>query len=312
MKMKGIGLAVLSLGLTWVASAADGTEDYTELDYVEATGNQWVDTGLVGRFGMKAEIKVEWVDVSADTTMLASRADGSTDSRINFANTSGGRIGLGYGFYDDAATYDYNGRFRNYLWETERIYTVETDFSKLPDTDDYQMKMTIDNRVTAYNRQTNLVVDTGVNLVVFGNNIAGSVRGYARARCYGLKIWRDGELVRDYRPVLKDGRAALYDAVAKTFNYSATGTDLVAGTKVNEPDGFVDYVESQGNDFIDLEVVAQSGISLESRMAWTELPDDASFVGARSGDTRFYLVHYSGPSKFSMGYGNFISGSVYA
>lgn len=39
--------------------------------YVESTGSQYVDTGIVGRHGMKAECKVEWMNLS-DSAFLAS------------------------------------------------------------------------------------------------------------------------------------------------------------------------------------------------------------------------------------------------
>lgn len=41
------------------AAMAGRADDYTVLDYVEATGNQWVDTGIVGRYDTKAEIEAE-------------------------------------------------------------------------------------------------------------------------------------------------------------------------------------------------------------------------------------------------------------
>ena len=40
--------------------------------YVEATGSQYVDTGIIGRWNTKAECKVEWMEL-ADAAFLASR-----------------------------------------------------------------------------------------------------------------------------------------------------------------------------------------------------------------------------------------------
>lgn len=43
------------------------------------------------------------------------------------------------------------------------------------------------------------------------------------ARIYSLKIWRDGELVRHYVPVIADnGGPYLFDKVTRTFHQGAT------------------------------------------------------------------------------------------
>ena len=62
------GIVVALLGFSGVVVQA---ADPIELDYVESTGKQWVDTGIVGKFGTKAEIRVEWVDIVSDSSMLA-------------------------------------------------------------------------------------------------------------------------------------------------------------------------------------------------------------------------------------------------
>ena len=46
--------------------------------YVEATGQQAVDTGIVGRYGMRAEMQVEWMAVGGDTAFLDARGDDGT------------------------------------------------------------------------------------------------------------------------------------------------------------------------------------------------------------------------------------------
>ena len=88
----------------WLASflalGAWAEADHVVLDYVEATGSQWVDTGIVGRYGTKAEIQAEWTGLGEDTTLLACRGAADTDTRINCANEGyASTVGYGYGFY---------------------------------------------------------------------------------------------------------------------------------------------------------------------------------------------------------------------
>lgn len=70
------------------------------------------------------------------------------------------------------------------------------------------------------------MADTGRNLYLFTLSHADSryVDSYrTAARIYSLKIWRDGEFVRHYVPVIADnGGPYLFDKVTRTFHQGAT------------------------------------------------------------------------------------------
>ena len=103
----------------------------------------------------------------------------------------------------------------------------------------------------------------------------------AKARCYGLEIWQDGKLVRDYKPCLKNGVAGLYDTVSGRIFYSL-GTPLsynnVYRQNVKDKEVvFVEYIESDGNNTLDTGVPARSGIRAKGKMAW--LHEDENGTG---------------------------------
>ena len=53
-------------------------------------------------------------------------------------------------------------------------------------------------------------------LYLFAANFGGTPQYFGRCRFRWLKIWQDGELVRNFRPVLLDsGFAALWDSVSE-------------------------------------------------------------------------------------------------
>lgn len=222
----------------WLASflalGAWAEADHVVLDYVEATGSQWVDTGIVGRYGTKAEIQAEWTGLGKDTTLLACRGAADTDTRINCANEGyASTVGYGYGFYVRTRTW-WTGQGKNYeaerRWELDRIYSISTEFAKTGD-DETTVRMTVDGvkmmkdeiRKTE-DAVTNALVDAGVNLALFGNNVGGVVANLSKARLHHVKIWRDGEPVRDFRPVMTTaGAAMLWDAVERKLYLSSTG-----------------------------------------------------------------------------------------
>ena len=66
-------------------------------------------------------------------------------------------------------------------------------------------------------------IDTGLNMYLFAQNKNGSAALKSSVRCYGVKIWQDGKLVRDFRPCMKNGAGCLYDAVARKIFYPLGG-----------------------------------------------------------------------------------------
>ena len=63
-------------------------------------------------------------------------------------------------------------------------------------------------------------INTGLPLYIFTCNVNGcpylnsSSSMSAKARCYGLEIWQDNVMVRQFKPCLKNGVPGLYDTVS--------------------------------------------------------------------------------------------------
>lgn len=118
------------------------------------------------------------------------------------------------------------------------------------------------------------------------------------SRCYGLKIWSDGVLVRDFRPAVKNGEGVLWDAVSDTCFFSWEGINgKYIGkplTKANSPRYNVEYIGSANSQWIDSGVIGKSGTKVEADIAWIRLDSDYGLIGSRisaSSDSRFYLIH---------------------
>ncbi|MBQ3288148.1 MAG: hypothetical protein IJH50_01895 [Kiritimatiellae bacterium] len=320
---RGVSM-LLAVALGWAVSGVTGTAFAEQPDkwvrYVEATGSQYVDTGIIGRWNTKAECKVEWMEL-ADTAFLDSRngAYGDAehpDGRMYFchcydgdgvmftAQDTGERIGT----YVDSTYY-----YRRF--EMNRVYTYTSEFSPTNGEGQATNKIKVDNYFDVWNK-AGQSVDTGLRLYVFACNQRGSATGKSKTRCYGLKIWQgsvDGGnmvLVRDFQPCMKNGRAGLYDAVSDTIFYSGSGTDLVCDENSEVPDEYIDYVESTGNDayadgqlpsYIDTGIIGRAGTKMCGEFAILK-SEDGALLGSRKGDDRFYMLH-SYYSKFTCGYG---------
>ena len=293
-------IAALFAGATlFAAPTAENTPDKF-VRYVEATGSQWVDTGIVGRYNTKTECKVEWMNFT-DSAFLAC-GDWSNNTRffMCYCRNNSGNMMTAQGTGDNVS---YNGQ--DLLFEKKRVYTYTAESTAAVGNNVSTNIVTIDG--TKVFTKEYSAIDTERNLYVFAcNQKANTVIGKSQTRCYGLKIWQGGTLVRDFKPCVKGTRAGLYDTVSEKIFYSGSGTDLTYDKNCDVPDAFIDYVESFGNSYIDTKVTGRSGTAAKMEIVLKNNYDNA-ILDSRDGNNRFYLIHNGGSSKWGYGYGAFSS-----
>ena len=62
------------------------------------------------------------------------------------------------------------------------------------------------------------------------------------------------------------------------------GAQVLFSTEVK----FVDYVESDGSQYVNLGIKGRSDMRVTTRMSWIKLSDNAGYIGARNGGSRFF------------------------
>lgn len=343
----GWRLAVASLALAFVAAVPLGGQAEEQsnvqaedpdawLEYVEARGDQAVDVGVVGKVGTKAEVSFRWTaERHGEISLLGARTTANGGSRAGFVGSYTHARGdlkwtdsvfLGCGTSAVGLCSDPSNVWWSVVrWERDRDYIVKAELSVTNETQTAgRLSFIPQNRNEQEIRHiptvvTNGVSDTGLNLYLFAANVDGVADNKAWARVYAVRIWQDddqgvSQLVCDLRPCLKNGRAGLYDAVSGSILYSITGVDLAYDTSYNEPDYYVDYVDSDGTSYVDVGVRARSGTSCRTEMAWNEVGTtakwlDIAFLDARTAtnkDERVFLLHSSQDGKMGLGYGDYI------
>ena len=181
------------------------------VDYVESTGSQAVDLGIVGRSGMRVTTRMSWVTVPSDGGYIGAR-NGSTRFYPVYCYPSKWDIG-----YKD-----------NYGGSTPvagTIYDVVSVLKKGEQT------LTV-NGVANITQAVDAEYNSGLNLYLFGINYSGG-KYCSKARCYSLMIETNTVdngwvKVMDLRPVAIESEGALYDVVSGRIFRSATATPLVA------------------------------------------------------------------------------------
>lgn len=288
------------------------------LTYLDSPGDTYLDTGVRAKTGTKIATKMRWnsfceggdyvrsFDGLNEMSFLAAVSD--DQNRMYFVHSPAKNIWSGFG---TNRVYVMDG-------EQKRSLTAGIDYTYEGIYTATEQTLCLDGE-TVVSTSGLANVDAGHNLYLFACNGNGSIRYPSRTRVYTLKIWQDvngdgtidnNELVRDFTPCQKGGRAGLYDAVSEQIFYpnkplpdACVGPDVKAATQ--PPAHLVGYVETDGTQWLDTGVIGRSGVSTEFEMAWLDVGGDVGLLGSRKdGDTRFYPWHNANKRQ-SFGYHGF-------
>ena len=294
------------------------------VEYIEADGNNTLDTGVPARSGIRAKGDFMWTGPRHDTTTKYLRENSHEEYRYLEKTASpnvfyrqqraylaavtpktGKPLYLVHSFdhYFDAG---YGTTF-NLMSEGSKITPIVGE--------KYSFDVTLANGSQTFDFNgaqfsTNITgdVDIGDTLHLFSSSIW---RHRSMARCYGLQLWLDGTLVRDFKPCLVDGKGMLYDEVTKSIYRpspdipaSRTGSPILSGEE--KPACYVDYVETDGQQFIDTGVIGKAAITAEFKeTSFESRGDEQCFLGAYgTGDNpRLYLWYHGWGYTAGIGYG---------
>lgn len=194
----------------------DYIEDTTigkKLSYIQSSGTQYIDTGVgLGASSIRYEAKFLYPSGSKDG-FLWSSYDGTTYGMGDLYNDSEKRQ-LGYFYGNDSKIYVPSPTYsKDLIYIADVAQTLSSITS------------TINNITTTLDRTA---ISPTQSIKLFRRGTVSNYPGIARL--YYLKLYADGELVRDFIPV-KDAAdiVCLYDKVSKTHFYNQGTGDFIGG-----------------------------------------------------------------------------------
>ena len=311
-KVEGTITYASGTGGDFTAGARIPYEPDAYLDYVEATGTQYIDTGVNAEKGLKARLSIRWESNPGNGSILGARKTYNTaDNNCYLFYLYSGKIWCSYSY-----------------WQGELFNTGVTPAYKQPV--EIVTDFTATNNLQVYYRGAktlgggagsgvNANVNAHQNLYLFALNDGGTVSNYGKGKLYELKILKQNadtgnlDLIRHYLPCLKGGKAGLYDAVNETISFSQGADDFVPGDVLATPCEFVEWIENDNDNgngayqYIDTGVIGKSGVKGElDFMVRDDYSGDHAILSCRgdpntSSDLRFYLA-YIYQSAFRYGY----------
>ena len=211
---------------------------YQQLDYLESTGTQYIDTGFILTNDSSAELKITTGTSLGAMGIFGSRSGSSSN---NFSMQIGNQADLicdfnngDYDVYRYWITSSQNKSYILYASKEKRMINGTANITVCSDT--------ITTPATAY-----LCGVSGSPLTT--NKFIGKI--------HYCKIWNNKTLVKNFIPAIRksDNAIGMYEKVSGEFFTSAGTGEFVAGDRVNQqlPKAYekVAYLESSGAQYID-------------------------------------------------------------
>ena len=236
-------------------------DGYTELSYIQANGNQYIDTGVQAPSGFRAvlDLQFDFLPETLSGIIGAHNPSAPYGRNLLSANNSQYEIGQGDGFYDFGTPI--LGRM------------LHVDISNTLD----NLHCLIDGvRQTMTPSVPGTGAFTGSALYLCAINGGQAWYQNLHGRLGRVFLYIGGVLVRNYVPCADpSGNIGMYDMVNRKFYGSGSGLPFISGPVKNArlPYGYseLEYIESTGTQFIDTGVSYDAENYNQLRLAFRNL-----------------------------------------
>lgn len=202
-----------------------------ELEYIESTGTQYIDTGIKASKNLKVEADIDVSVVSGWVMILGDYTSGSYFSWWRQNTTMHAYYGS-----NNKTLAELTGKRKYISNNTNNIWSIDTS------------KITVTPNSSDFSKDGN-------NLYLFSVN-NGSNYNKASMKLYSCKIYDNGTLVRDFIPAkrISDSKCGLWDKVNFKFYTDENGGNFTAGTEktaIATVGTSIESLTSNGTQYID-------------------------------------------------------------
>ena len=273
-------------------------DEYQEVEYIESTGTQYIDTGIIGRPNIKVETNFELTDSTniSNCGFIGSRENSGT-SRFYIISFYSNKWHLGLPSDFTSSTHPIvRNEIQNVIFQS-----IDGNYS-----------LTV-NGTEIYNG--NSTFSTTYPMYLFGVNNYGTVSRQSSFKLYTLKIQQDGNYIRNYIPCYRksDGEIGLYDLISQTFFTNQGTGEFLKGEDVFGDAVYGGYVDLISGELVEtnvrdvLDTVNKEQLSTQyntSQTVFFRCDTDYTFETKRSTVTGISDFYCESLSSVSMNWGD--------
>lgn len=180
-------------------------DGYMELEYIESTGTQYIDTGFKPNQDTRVILDVQLSQTPTDHNWFYGARQAVNNS--------------GFGFFWNISSDKFGGTYGNSQVD---ITSNVSMFARLT-VDQNQNQLLFNGQIYTFPTTT---FQAPVNLPLLARNTNGTIAAYTTAKLWSAKIFDDGQLIRDFVPCKNpSGAVGLFDTVNSSF-YGNSGSGV--------------------------------------------------------------------------------------
>lgn len=238
--------------LTYPSMKKSVPAGYTELEYIEATGSQWINTGVTGN--ARWEFDIEFKTGVGYRQLMGYGGNGQ--------EYWGVQVHGGYGVHEDQTLVGVTAGKRDtvvHCFGENNEYSIWVQNKSVP----------VDSRDVSSSQYQLFGIGTGT-------------ANACHAKLYRCKCIKGGSLVRDFIPAVRnsDGVIGLIDVVNNVFYGNSDSGTFVAGYKKEYQ--WLDYIQNTGRNYIDTGYPAPEGFVSEAVIEYVTTTGGGYVLGSHN------------------------------
>ena len=213
---------------------ADTDVTFKQVEYIQSSGTQYVDTGFKHNQNTRVKMDVHPTGFTENAWLFEGR---------NATGASGASHGIFY-YYASTKVWccDYAGTNNRVTFDT-----VDATDRMLVDYD--KNKCTINGETKTH--ASTETFQSNYSLYLLADNRAGVPTGKMQAKLYSTDLYDNGAQIRKYVPhVTALGTSGLLDTLNNAFYASVSATDFVAGPEIVEEYTELEWIEGTGAQYV--------------------------------------------------------------
>lgn len=255
-----------------------------ELEYIESTGTQYINTGIKASKNLKVEADIDISPASGWVMILGDYTNGSYFSWWRQDTTM-------YAYYgsNNKTLAELTGKRKYISNNTNNIWSIDTS------------KITVTPNSSDFSKNGN-------NLYLFSVNNGGNYNK-ASMKLYSCKIYDNGTLVRDFIPAkrISDGKCGLWDKVNFKFYTDESGSNFTAGAEKTAIAAIgipLEYIESTGTQYINTKIPANTVSKVITDFQFTSITSgtESEIMAVYVDDNNRMQCGYHSGADFSQSY----------
>ena len=178
--------------------------EYIELDYIESTGTQYIDTGVIGDSKKRIQL-----DCSTTGTPSGNAFGAWSQNNCLMAEYYLNQVVVYYN------TTNNNPNYSPYEANTRYKYDISNSL----------INVTRGDGKVLINKSQSGSFSTGITMYMFARHVSrddsNEPSSFSPIKFYSCQIWNGNTLVRDFIPVTRtsDSKVCIYDKVEKKFSF---------------------------------------------------------------------------------------------